>query len=113
MSEYDSFKVLQVECSKCGSKPGSDCITRNGTKAGDFHTARKAVVYPSYGQGTRGNTGKRGVKGSNPATVRNQLRNKVIDLAVKLYTHEVPEIELMAAVKALKYHRAKHPGIRG
>jgi hypothetical protein len=54
MAEYDERKVLEVACPRCGSQPDDPCRTKSGKVSTDLHTARKAMVYESYGKNVKG-----------------------------------------------------------
>lgn len=54
--DYDGYKVLQVECPKCGAQPEESCRSSSGKKTYDPHTLRKAVVYPRYLKNVSGGT---------------------------------------------------------
>jgi hypothetical protein len=70
---YESDKVMLVACPHCGVAAGKHCVTKPkgggpGTKA-LLHTARKALVYPSYSRSEATSGLKRGVRGTNGAYV--------------------------------------------
>lgn len=109
MAEYDSFKVLQVPCPKCGIEAGEECVTDRGKKATYFHTARKAVVYPSWGANVSG----RQNKSTDHGAKRRKLCKAIVDVAMKWYNHAKSDADLVEAIKALKDHRAHHPEVQG
>jgi hypothetical protein len=124
--EYDSFKVLQAECPRCGAKSGENCHSTTG-KPAPFHIVRKAAVYPRFGKKQttakrNSATGKQGVEDSNPQATRRVLRREVIAAAMRYSgadggydPAEEPSRSdaLFKACQALSIHRAHHPNIRG
>lgn len=118
MAEYDSFKVLQVACPKCGVAAGEDCLTAKGAKTG-HHVARKAMVYPRFGKSTSGSN-KQGMP--SPVSDRQKLRKEVLKLAMDWSGAERPypadhEPERLRALgdacRELALHRHDHPNVRG
>jgi hypothetical protein len=118
LSEYDSLKVFAVACPKCEAKSGNTCVTDSGKKTDYFHTARKAVVYPSWN--------KNSVSGSQSPRVisseRSRLRKEVINKAIAWSGAEHPydskvlpqrEKALVNACLDLAHHRVQHPGLQG